>query len=103
MDRTTREVWTQRIERWKESGLTAKEFAAPLGIKPRTLAWWRWNLASSAVRKGSPHGKGVSRPLSPARSGDADRGAERAELRPEQRAQARAAHRASGVRRRNDV
>jgi transposase len=52
MDRATREVWTERIERWKESGLSAKEFATPLGIKPRTLRWWHWNLGTSAVRKG---------------------------------------------------
>ena len=51
MDRATREVWTKRIERWKESGLSAKEFAAELGIKSRTLTWWRWNLATAPTRK----------------------------------------------------
>src|SRR5262245_58574018 len=42
----TREAWAKRIERWKDSGLTAKEFAAEIGISPRSLTWWRWRLAS---------------------------------------------------------
>jgi hypothetical protein len=42
----TREAWAKRIERWKDSGLTAKEFAAEIGISPRSLVWWRWRLAS---------------------------------------------------------
>ena len=47
MARATREIWTKRIEEWKESGLSAKAFATPLGIRPRTLAWWRWKLEAS--------------------------------------------------------
>lgn len=42
-----REVWAKRVERWKESGLTAKEFATELGISPRSLAWWKWRLRST--------------------------------------------------------
>lgn len=47
MERAGRETWTKRVERWKESGLTAKEFAAELGINPRSLSWWRWQLSKS--------------------------------------------------------
>jgi len=44
-DRLVREQWAKRVERWKESGLTAKEFAAELGINARSLSWWRWQLS----------------------------------------------------------
>jgi hypothetical protein len=44
MARETREVWAKRIERWIDSGLTAKEFAAELGVNPSTLASWKWRL-----------------------------------------------------------
>lgn len=46
-----REVWTKRIERWKDSGLTAKEFAGELGINPNSLHQWAYQL-----RKTAPHG-----------------------------------------------
>jgi len=45
MERMTRETWTKRIEQWKASGLSAKEFAAKLGVRARTLSWWGWNLS----------------------------------------------------------
>ena len=43
------ETWAKRVERWRDSGLSAKEFAAETGINPRSLSWWRWHLA-----KGEP-------------------------------------------------
>ena len=45
MDRVVREQWAKRVEGWKDSGLSAKEFAAELGINARSLSWWRWCLA----------------------------------------------------------
>jgi hypothetical protein len=47
MERESRETWSKRIERWKDSGLTAKEFAAELGINAHSLTWWRWRLSST--------------------------------------------------------
>ena len=44
MTRETQELWSKRIQRWKDSGLTAREFAQELGINPHTLAYWRWRL-----------------------------------------------------------
>ena len=44
MARESREVWSKRIERWKDSGLTAAEFAAELGISAGSLKWWKWRL-----------------------------------------------------------
>jgi hypothetical protein len=31
MDRTSREEWAKRVERWGDSGLTAKEYAGRSG------------------------------------------------------------------------
>lgn len=42
--RVDRDEWRRRIERWKDSGLTAKEFAAEKGINAGTLQFWRSRL-----------------------------------------------------------
>jgi hypothetical protein len=47
MDRESRDTWAKRVERWKDSGLTAKEFAAELGINTHSLTWWKWRLSST--------------------------------------------------------
>jgi hypothetical protein len=52
MDRTSREEWAKRVERWGDSGLTAKEYAAEIGIKAHTLSWWKWRLSSGATAQG---------------------------------------------------
>jgi transposase len=49
MGRESREVWEKRVARWRESGLSAREFAAEVGIKAGTLGWW-----SSRLRQGEP-------------------------------------------------
>jgi transposase len=46
--RTSREEWAKRVERWKDSGLTAKEFARELGLNPRSLVFWKWQLGRAA-------------------------------------------------------
>jgi transposase len=48
MERADREIWAKRVERWKDSGLSAKEFAAEIGVKPSTLSWWKWQLGTKA-------------------------------------------------------
>ncbi len=48
MERSDRATWTQRIESWQRSGLSAAEFAARHGLRERTLTWWRWRLGRSA-------------------------------------------------------
>ncbi len=48
MERASRETWAKRVERWKDSGLTAKEYAAELGVNAHSLSWWRWRLSSEA-------------------------------------------------------
>ena len=44
MERVSRETWAKRVERWVDSGLTAKEFAAEAGLNPSTLSYWKWRL-----------------------------------------------------------
>jgi transposase len=56
MERVSRETWAQRVERWKDSGLTAKEYAAEVGINAHSLYWWKWHLTSAA--SGKPAGEG---------------------------------------------
>jgi hypothetical protein len=46
MEKATREDWSKRVERWKDSGLSAREFAAETGINARSLSWWRWHLSA---------------------------------------------------------
>ncbi len=46
MSRTSRSEWAKRVQRWAESGLTAKEFAAETGLKASTLSFWKWRLGS---------------------------------------------------------
>lgn len=48
-DPAAREKWAKRVERWKDSGLSAKEFAAEIGINARSLSWWRWQLGKGAT------------------------------------------------------
>jgi hypothetical protein len=55
--KTSPEEWQNRIERWRESGLTAEKFSAELGINAGTLKFWRYKLkkakreASDAVTR----------------------------------------------------
>jgi hypothetical protein len=44
MAREKRQVWIKRVERWRETGLTAREFAAEVGIDPMALSRWSWRL-----------------------------------------------------------
>ena len=45
-EKATRETWAKRVERWKDSGLSAREFASELGISEPSLKWWKWKLAA---------------------------------------------------------
>ena len=55
MSGATREEWAKRVTRWKDSGLTAKEFASEIGVSPHSLSWWRWKL-------GTTHSSGTANP-----------------------------------------
>ena len=42
MDQTVRGQWAKRVERWNDSGLSAKELAAEVGMNHRAFTWSRW-------------------------------------------------------------
>ena len=50
MARESREVWLKRVERWRESGLSAAEFASEVGINAGSLRHWGWR--ANAERRG---------------------------------------------------
>ncbi|HEV3094606.1 MAG TPA: hypothetical protein VGY30_08855 [Solirubrobacteraceae bacterium] len=58
--RASREEWQKRVERWKDSGLTAKEFAAETGVNVGTLQCWKYKL----TRLGSERRRRPSAPAS---------------------------------------
>lgn len=47
--RTRRAEWQKRIERWRDSGLTAEQFAAELGINAGTLKFWKYRIGKDAA------------------------------------------------------
>ena len=48
MGRESREVWGKRVARWRDSGLSAREFGDEVGVNPRTLTYWAWRLGREA-------------------------------------------------------
>src|SRR6266545_3474086 len=53
MAKATRAEWAKRVERWQDSGLTAKEFAAELDVSPKSLTFWKWKLRQTSTREPS--------------------------------------------------
>lgn len=53
MAKATRAEWAKRVERWQDSGLTAKEFAAELDVSPNSLTFWKWKLRQTSTREQS--------------------------------------------------
>lgn len=41
--------------RWRESGLSAPEFAEPRGLDPQQLRWWAWRLRSDSSPASDAH------------------------------------------------
>lgn len=62
MARAQREIWVKRVERWRESGLTAGDYARETGINAHTLQHWSWRL-KRGDRERAPKAK-QSAPLS---------------------------------------
>lgn len=44
MARASRGEWIKRVQRWRDSGLTAQEYAAETGLNANTLQNWGWRL-----------------------------------------------------------
>lgn len=54
MSETTRRRWVRRVAGWESSGLTCREYAARAGLKPATLAWWKWKLGRGSATEPAP-------------------------------------------------
>jgi hypothetical protein len=48
MARVSRADWVKRVERWGDSGLSAKQFADENGVSPQSLTFWKWKLRREA-------------------------------------------------------
>lgn len=50
----SREWWRATVANWTASGQTAAAFAAPLGVDPKSLSWWRGLLRREATSLHKP-------------------------------------------------
>src|SRR5262249_6786049 len=75
MTRTSRAEWIKRVQRWRESKLSAEAFAAQLGINAVRLRYWDWKLKHDPPRAGrSPAvARGQHLPPRKSQSAQADR------------------------------
>jgi hypothetical protein len=48
--RASEEQWRDRVRRWRESGLSARQFAEEIGVSPSTLTYWGWRFRRMAPR-----------------------------------------------------
>jgi len=48
MEREGQEVWAKRVARWRDSELTANEFAREIGVNANTFKHWAWKLGAAA-------------------------------------------------------
>lgn len=62
MSRATRAEWIKRVERWQDSGLTAKEFAAELDVTASALTYWKLKLRRERVAGGAHHTQSATVP-----------------------------------------
>jgi hypothetical protein len=63
--RTSAEEWQKRVDRWRESGLSAEQFATELGINSGTLRFWQYKL-NKAKRAGASRDVRPSKTTTPA-------------------------------------
>ena len=50
----SREVWAERVARWKASVLTAEEYARRHKLGTASLKWWKWKLGATKKTTISP-------------------------------------------------
>src|SRR5437870_5764905 len=69
MERATRETWTQRVDAWRASGLTAQGYAAQQGLNAKTLRAWSSRLnrarasAGRCTQRDAAEDVGLEKPL----------------------------------------
>ena len=55
--RTSRAEWQKRIARWQDSGLSADDFAAEIGVNAGTLRQWKYTM--NRMARSSARGRPV--------------------------------------------
>ena len=68
-----RGVWEERVKEWKESGLTAREYAVGRGFSHRTLQDWKYRLGQAEGRETDRENIGPSFVEIGVREADSDR------------------------------
>ena len=66
MARDTEQRWRKRVEQWKNSGLSAAEFAQQAGLNRHTLQNWHWRLNSKHKDPSHSAGRIAKAPPRPA-------------------------------------
>lgn len=51
MKRASEAQWAERVRRWRESGLTAREYARREQLNARTLGWWSSRLKRKTLTR----------------------------------------------------
>ena len=54
--------WAKRVRQWRQSGQTARAFAASIGVKSGSLTHWAWRLKREAAGQRSVRRR-VRRPV----------------------------------------
>jgi transposase-like protein len=72
MAQSNRSLWAKRVERWKDSGLTLKEFASEIGVNPNTLSHWNWRLSKESRPAPRKKANRVAPKKKPAKKATAD-------------------------------
>lgn len=62
--RASKDTWAKRVQRWTESGLSAGEFGAEIGVNPRTLTYWKWLLKKEGKAHPTPRPRAARRATS---------------------------------------
>jgi hypothetical protein len=63
MDPTSAQQRAKWVERWKDSGLTAKEFAAGAGLKVSALYYWSSQLSARERRCSDRRSESTEQPM----------------------------------------
>jgi len=62
---TRRVQWAEHVRHWRQSGLTAREFAKRVGVNAGTLSHWAWRLGraqSTDQGRAGHHPRAAARP-----------------------------------------
>ena len=49
--------WAERVAGWRQSGLTAKQYASSIGVNAGTLTHWAWRLGQKQRRRRARRGQ----------------------------------------------